>query len=121
MVLSTLDQRKQGKGLLIMQVWAARHAGHAQHGSHGSHGMGQQGEHGWQVERGWRACTISRRTHGKVVLHHRQTHPATRPPVRRRDSATRLGLHSRGGPQLKLFSVNKYWYNPFTNPPLIRH
>ena len=32
---------KQGKGLLIMQVWAARHAGHAQHGSHGSHGMGQ--------------------------------------------------------------------------------
>ena len=42
---------KQGKGLLIMQVWAARHAGHAQHGSHGSHGMGQQGEVGWQVER----------------------------------------------------------------------
>ena len=109
---------KQGKGLLIMHVWAARHAGHAQHGSHG---MGQQGEHGWQVERGDGTCTISRRTHVQVVLHHRQTHPATRPPVRRRDSATRLGLHSRGGPQLKLFSVNKSLYNPSTNPSLIRH
>ena len=65
---------KQGKGLLIMQVWAARHAGHAQHGSHG---MGQQSEVGWQVELGCRTCTSSSRTHGKVVLHRRQTYPAT--------------------------------------------
>ena len=71
---------KQGKGLLIMQVWAARHAGHAQHGRHGSHGMGQQSEVGWQVELGCRTCTSSSRTHGKVVLHRRQTYPATVTP-----------------------------------------
>ena len=33
---------KQGKGLLVMHVCAARHARLAQHRRHGSHGMGQQ-------------------------------------------------------------------------------
>ena len=109
---------KQGKGLLIMQVWAARHAGHAQHGSHGSHGMGQQGEVGWQVERGDGTCTTSWRTHVQVDLHHREGHPATATPLA---EASKCTAPAGGGSELKLFSVDKYWYNPFTNPPLIRH
>ena len=118
---------RQGKGLLLMHVWAARHAGHAQHGRHGSHGMGQQSEVGWQVELGCRTCTSSRRTHGEVVLHHRETHPATATPRSEAFQCTRVhgsgracGLKLGGGSELKLFSVNKYRYNPSTNPPLIR-
>ena len=57
---------KQGSGLLLMPVWAARHAGLAQHGRHGRHGMGQHGEVGWQVELGDRTFTTSTSTHGKV-------------------------------------------------------
>ena len=96
---------RQGKGLLTTQVWAARHARHAQHGRHGSHGMGQQGQHGWQVGRGDGTCAVSSRTHGKVVLQHRQTYPATVTP---RSEALQCMAPAGGGSELKLFSVNKY-------------
>ena len=56
------EPAKQGKGLLIMHVWAARHAGLGQHEHDVSHGMGQEGEVGWQVERGDGTCTLSSRS-----------------------------------------------------------
>ena len=115
---------KQGKGLLTPLVCAAMHARLAQHRRHGSHGMGQQvkwaGRWGWASRPAGSAAQAPARTSCTIAEARPPTTPLCRgvpvdaPPAQ-------CGLMRGGGSQLTLFSVNKYGYNPSTNPPLIRH
>ena len=115
------EPAKQGKGLLVMHVWAARHAGLGQHEHDVSHGMGQEGEVGWQVERGDRTCATSRGDPGKDQRHPQPGVQRKQPLERRRSSRGFRRLDAGGGSQLTLFFVDKSLYNPPTNPSLIRH